>query len=299
MTGQPTMTSWSVTSIGIVAGLLLFMALAVVAQVFASAYGRKLPVRETLLSIAALLWCLPAVAILGYLSVAAAPHLSPTKSQVEAPPPPLPSVPPSVPPPVLAPEKPEADIHTAALQAEQEPQPVPAWTRELRTVSHDQTRVVLTSRQYSTREEAMREALLAAAELVQQDFEKSHPANGVTGEWRVSLDDVRRHAVLRMFDETKETDFGSFTAPMHRVHMQVELSPDVQAKLYPSWREHVVTHRLWVLGTLVGLLTLMLGASSAYFRLDALTNGLYRRRLKLAAVSLIVAGGLFTGLLLR
>lgn len=295
MMPQPTTTSWGVLLIGLVAGVLLVIACAVVIQVFASAYGRKLPVRETLLSIAALLWCLPAVAILGYLSVAAAPHLNPVKPRVEAPPPPLPPVP----PPVLAPEKPDADIHSAALQAEQEPQPVPAWTRELRTVSSHSTRLVLTSRQYSTREEALQEALLAAAELVQQDFEKSHPVNGVTGEWHVSLDDVRRHAMLRVFDETKETDFGSFTAPMRRVYLQVELSPEVRAKLYPSWREHVVTHRLWVLGTLVGLLTLMLGTSAAYFRLDSLTNGLYRRRLKLAAVSLIVAGGLFTGLLLQ
>jgi hypothetical protein len=40
------------------------------------------------------------------------------------------------------------------------------------------------------------------------------------------------------------------------------------------------------------MLTLMFGTTAAYLRLDDLTNGMYRLRLKFAATSLIVSGGL-------
>jgi hypothetical protein len=191
-------------------------------------------------------------------------------------------------------------LQAAALPAERDfaNEELPAWTQEREVSSDDSTRFVLTSRQYSTRAEAEQEVLAVAADLFQKDFEQDHAMTGLD-RWRISPDDVRRHAVVRSFDEVLETDFGSFTAPMHRLHVQVELSPAVQAHFYPEWRQHVVAHRLWILGGLVGLVTLILGTSSTYFRLDSLTNGLYRRRLKVAATSLIVAGGLFAVFLIR
>ena len=64
------------------------------------------------------------------------------------------------------------------------------------------------------------------------------------------------------------------------------------------WREQIVERRLWTLGSLLGVFTLILGATATYLRLDAATSGAYRLRLKLATVALIVAGGMGVAMML-
>jgi hypothetical protein len=105
---------------------------------------------------------------------------------------------------------------------------------------------------------------------------------------------VRNQAVRRTHVERIDRKTRSTGTPFHvyRAHNQVELSPAVRNALFPLWKEQIVARRLSALGGLAGLLTLCFGTVAAYFRLDERTAGHYRRRLKLAAVSLVSAGGL-------
>ena len=112
---------------------------------------------------------------------------------------------------------------------------------------------------------------------------------------------VRHNAVRNRYVQPVTVDFtiGGEIKPtqMYVVHLQMELSPRVRKVLFPYWREQVVTQRLWMIGGLVALLTLITGTVAAYFRLDTLSGGAYRNRLKLAAVALIVSGGLLLAMI--
>jgi hypothetical protein len=85
---------------------------------------------------------------------------------------------------------------------------------------------------------------------------------------------------------------------MHRAHLRLELTPRFHTAVEQSWRGQVVEHRLLALGGVFGLVTLALASAAGYFRLDELTGGQYRRRLKLAALALIAAGGTAVGALI-
>ncbi len=166
---------------------------------------------------------------------------------------------------------------------------LPNWINASRVEDGDATLLVLSSRQFATIDEAKAEVLLAAKNVVTADFHKYEPAGA---EWRVPIEMVQAHAVRQEYIEKQDRDFGRFTAPMYRVHLQLRLSPRLHDKFREPWQAYVVERRLWGLGSVFGLLTLLTATMTSYLRLDALTAGAYRRRLKLAAVSLIAAGGL-------
>jgi hypothetical protein len=92
--------------------------------------------------------------------------------------------------------------------------------------------------------------------------------------------------------EHVKIDAGSNSFPVVRVHAILDFSPRMLDELYSAWRAQIAERRLWTVGGLVGLATLLVASLAGYLRLDAATHGGYRRRLKLATVSLIVAGGL-------
>lgn len=176
---------------------------------------------------------------------------------------------------------------------------LPAWVErgrsevqsgEITTTTWD----VVTGGYYADAGEAEAEAYAKATQLVHAWFSQR---NSFPGQWALPQDIVRVHAVHSTYMERDERDLGPTSATMYRQHLQVGFTPELEQAIRPVWREQVVERRLWGLGGIVGLLTLIAGSLATYFRIDAATDGQYRRRLKFAAVSLIIAGGLFAATL--
>ncbi len=174
---------------------------------------------------------------------------------------------------------------------------LPDWIAAGDVQSGDKKLVVLSGEIAATPDEAEKSALAAAVRLVGDDFAAFVPD---AGRWLPRPRVVRELAVRQVHVERIDRATVSSGTPFHvyRAHQQVELSAEVRKRLYRAWEEEVVDRRIWSLGGLVGLLTLTFGTTAAYFRLDQRTAGLYRGRLKLAAVSFIAAVGAVVAVLL-
>ena len=256
-----------------------------------------------------LLWTLPVVLVLGYVVTGATtslrPHPAPANSML----PRLPVEPPKLddgasPTLDLSSEDDSKPATVAELVSESSPETpdkvepkdsadaasgLPAWTKQQPNEEGETRLVVLTSQQYATLDEAEQELLIKARSLLQEDFVNRSPDAGA---WSIPEQLVRTEAVRKSHVEPIARTSGVSAFRVFRVHWQMELSPTVRDALYPEWRSQVVDKRLWSLGSLFGLFTLVVATTAAYLRLDTRTSGSYRRRLKLAAVSLIVAGGI-------
>ena len=130
-----------------------------------------------------------------------------------------------------------------------------------------------------------------AIAAIRDDFARAFPG---AKHWQPPEGLLMREAERRSFIEpiTRHTLSSGTPFQVFRAYYQVELSPAVRTRLYPHWKSEVVDQRLWRLGGLAGLLTLTFATAATYFRLDDRTAGHYRRRLKLAAVSVIAAAGM-------
>ena len=189
---------------------------------------------------------------------------------------------------------------TIAVRVETDPIPVstvstsnsstrPAWVDQPRAVDGDCERITLTSRQYTTREEAEQELRFAAEKLVVEDLQRLQSGPFRPAFWRPTAEDVIAHAVRERYDDVAERDFGSFTHPMHRVSWQVELSPAVRTEFMPAWRRELISFRILLVACVASLFAMAASAGVMYFRLDSLTQGRSRGVLKL------LTGGLTAG----
>ncbi len=150
--------------------------------------------------------------------------------------------------------------------------------------------VSLSSQRFATLHEAEQQLTSQVVSYIKEFYRDEYP---LSGDWTVPVSLIERHAIRHLVGETKDTDFGNgIHGTMYRAHLQLELNSALRQGLHDSWKSQLVTHRLTVLGSMLGLVTLMLATSAGYFRLDEFTGGLYRRRLKFAAASLIAAGSL-------
>jgi hypothetical protein len=78
---------------------------------------------------------------------------------------------------------------------------------------------------------------------------------------------------------------------VQRAYYQIEISPEVYNNFRAEWTAGAVNERLKGLGAFGGFLTLLFATLAGYLRLDDRTKGAYRGRLRVAAVSLIIAAG--------
>ncbi|MCA9115689.1 MAG: hypothetical protein KDA79_11440 [Planctomycetaceae bacterium] len=156
--------------------------------------------------------------------------------------------------------------------------------------------VVLSSRQFATVEEAEAEVADATRERIMTTISRQH---GLPQTWTLP-DSVLADAQIipRRHIETISRESGNVTFNVYRVWWEVAFTPEAMEQLEPVWKDQIVTSRLWSLGGLAALLTLLAGAATSYLRLDTLTGGRYRQRLKFAAVLLVVAGGALGAVLL-
>ncbi len=144
-------------------------------------------------------------------------------------------------------------------------QPVqrPAWTNIPMSVSGDVTHIILISKQYSTAEEARLEVAAAALKLLVDDFEKIYGVSAENLKY-LPVDTLKTTAVKQEHVETVDRDFGNFTAPMHRVWWQVELSPIVRTTLHPLWKSGVQEQRVLIVGGGLLAATVCLAGISLY-----------------------------------
>jgi hypothetical protein len=192
---------------------------------------------------------------------------------------------------------PDADIASRIAAAPVEPSTtIPDWVKQKEEISENTRLVAVSGEIGATVAEAEEAARTAAVETVRNDFVTAFPqAKG----WDAPARTVAATAIRRRFVEEVDRKTGSGTAfRVYRAYDQVELSPEVRKQIFPLWREEIVGRRILALGGLAALLTLTFGTLATYFRLDARTSGQHRRRLKLAAVSVIAAGGFAAATLL-
>lgn len=165
----------------------------------------------------------------------------------------------------------------------------PHWTEEARFVTGREL-VCLSSQRFATLSQAESQITDEALQAVKQHYQGQFPLNGA---WDVPVAAVERYGVKNMVGEVIDKDFGNgLSAKMYRTHLQLDYTPQLADAIFVSMRGQIVHHRLLILGSLLGLVTLMLGSAAGYFRLDELTGGAFRRRLKLAATAVIAAGSI-------
>jgi hypothetical protein len=162
----------------------------------------------------------------------------------------------------------------------------PLWMNAPRIVDGDCQRIVITSQQYSTREEAEPELRWKAVKLVQEDLRRIQTGSFRPKEWWPKDADVIANAVKERYDEVTERDFGRFTHPMHRVSWLVELSPAVRTEFLPAWRREVRSFRIMLVAVVLSMFSMVAAAGLMYFRLEAITRGRMQGR------AAALAGGL-------
>jgi len=166
----------------------------------------------------------------------------------------------------------------------------PDWAEKEPQLSDKGTLVSLSSERFATLQEAEQQLTAKAVSFVREFYRDEYP---LSGDWTVPVSVIERSSIRNLVGETFNKDFGSgIQGTMYRAHLQLELNSALRQALHDSWHGQIVSHRLTVLGSMLGLVTMMLATSAGYFRLDDLTGGQYRRRLKLAAASLIAAASL-------
>jgi hypothetical protein len=165
---------------------------------------------------------------------------------------------------------------------------LPDWVNEKDLAVNGKRLLVLTSQQFATVQEADDHVMQQAQKVVVEDMKQKYGYEGLPP---VSSRDIETRAYGRRHVEQIDRVSGANTFTVYRVYRQLEMSPALRSAIEPQWREQIAGKRLGVLGTLAGMMTFTLAIAAAYFRLDARTGSAYRRRLRLAAVCLIAAGG--------
>ena len=163
----------------------------------------------------------------------------------------------------------------------------PNWTQQSPSTSSDVTRLVLSSRLWTTSAEAESELGTKAAEALRADFDQRH--HGWLDPKAVNcLKESRiiETAVKDRYLERVEQDFGTFSSPMNRLWWQVEISPIVRTELYTDWKRALVQNRILAVGTALALATM---AFNALGMLAALSRLSITRRSQLLSAAL--AGG--------
>lgn len=166
----------------------------------------------------------------------------------------------------------------------------PAWATTGPIPSDQGVLVSISSQRFATLAEAEQQVTQLALGYVKDFYRKEYP---LSGDWNVPVAAIEQHAVNALVGEEFDQDFGNgITGKMYRAHLRLDLNARLRQTLHASWHDQIVMQRLTRLGTGLGMVTVLLAAAAGYFRLNDMTQGQYRGRLKLAAAALVGAAGL-------
>ena len=176
--------------------------------------------------------------------------------------------------------KPEVPVAPKAKQPPAEPSsdiPVdvnrPKWAVESDTTNGDVRLIVIPSKLWSSEEEASQELLPRVGTIVREDFDSMQKSIWTrTSRGLLSDPQVAQFAIKRRYLERIEQDFGTFTAPMCRLWIQIELSPGVRTEIYPAWNAAVVGNRILMIGAILSWVTLAANAAVLFAHLKAVPN---------------------------
>lgn len=152
------------------------------------------------------------------------------------------------------------DLIEGSSSTSPDAQSIPDWIKQK---SSDQNLRLLSSGQYSTRQEAEDELLPIAADLLQRAFHKHHPWQGA---WNVPLAQVRDHVASQQFVERRNVTSGDKTFEMYRLHILVNTAPEVCETFTAAWKSQIVEQRLKVFGVLLAWLCCVFMLGSVYYR---------------------------------
>lgn len=172
----------------------------------------------------------------------------------------------------------------------------PKWLEVEDTTDGDVRLIVLSSKLWSTEQEAQQELHPRAASLVRADFDQMQ--NSIfnrTSHGLLNDDQVTQFAIKKRYLERVEQDFGTFTAPMCRLWWQIELSPTVRTEIYPAWNAAVIGTRILAIGTILSLFTLAANAAALFAHLKAASNRrlFYAGTVTATSAAAWIAGNLF------
>lgn len=179
---------------------------------------------------------------------------------------------------------------TAVLHVQKTENQAPDWAEKEPVPADDGVLVALSSGRFATLAEAEQQIAALAAAAVRDFYREGY---SLPGNCTVPVALIEKHAVRECVGEELQKDFGR----MYRVHLRLRFDSALRRAVHEAWDGQVAQHRLIGLGGILGAATLLLGTCAAYLKLDDLTGGQYRRRLKLAAAALLAAGGLAVGML--
>lgn len=260
-----------------IVGFLLFLAVVVIISVLRSSPKQIFPVQQVKSAFSVLLWIVPAAAVvvlIGMKTGAALTGTVPDNSSAQA------SVERAI--------ELESTSGPVLLRIQQQSSDPPDWAAFAQKPTEDESLVVLSSGRFVTIDEVEQDVTGKAHELVTQKFRNEYP---VKGDFDVPVALIDRHAVKGFVAQQFRKDFGKgIEADMYQGHLKLELTTALRDAVYANWRGQLIERRLVSLGSIAGLVTLMLATAAGYLRLDDLTGGAFRRRLKLAAASVIAAG---------
>jgi hypothetical protein len=153
-------------------------------------------------------------------------------------------------------------------------------------------RTAIASKPHATAEEARREALDLAAQRLK--FEVEH-LYGQAGDWELSGEQLdQQHFITNQITITRPYKLSQLapSSPMHHCVVRLEISDASRQWAAGYWKHSVGIERLKTIGTLAGLLCLLVVVAHAYIRLDLASNATHRGKLQLAAVAAVAAAGL-------
>ena len=257
----------------IAVAVLTLIGLGTVVFVILRTRDLKLRPASALSALLAALWLLPAIGATAYVVWQAVPHFDPAVADV----------------------RPYDELRTVVVDLPRVHDPGDSAVRHTDDGGITEpvrarlgTLIELRSRPWYTPEEAVRDARQQALGVLDAAFRPDYPYNVA---WQPPTRILEAAVAGQSVEQTQyRTENSRFQ--MHVAHLTLDVSPPVRNAYAEAWHARIADVRLVVLGGLVGLAIVIVISAAAYFRLDLTTHGAYRRRLKVAAVSLIVAGAL-------
>jgi hypothetical protein len=160
----------------------------------------------------------------------------------------------------------------------------PAWINDPEQMLGDTYQMTIVVGPYATPQECNDE-LPAELQRALNRYVQGHVSQAA-GARPIALpyDFLREEVVKGQWEELAPSSVG----PMTRLYVLLQFDRKVRERILDQYRQNVVAGRLWIAGSgLAGLLWL-LAVMYGYLTIDVKTGGLYRRRLRFAAVLAIL-----------
>jgi hypothetical protein len=189
-------------------------------------------------------------------------------------------------------EKPAADqgggagTQPALTQAEKGPNPRPAWVNAPPQLIGDVYQMSISVGPYTTRAECDAKLPDELQAALGQYVQACLGGQATLRDINLPPDYLRQQVVKAEWQEDRAYSVG----PMTQLHLLLKFDRKVKDRVLEEHRRVVVDERLWVAGVWAAIGLGLLTAAFGYLKLDLATGGIYRRRLRWLAGTVILVG---------